>query len=222
MSDRERLIRSIEISTRDTAQWTGRSALSKAVLDAVQRVNRAAFVPEASKHQAWANVAVPISHRQTISQPFIVALMTDLLAAQPGDRVLEIGTGSGYQAAVLAAFGAKVFSVEVIPALAERARRALEAQGYTDVMTRTGDGAQGWPENAPYDAIIVTAAALEVPESLVTQLRPGGRMVIPIGPPDGDQTLLLLEKDKAGGMSRRAVLPVRFVPLTKEGDIPSK
>ena len=220
MGDRERMIRSIEISTRDTAPWTGRSALSKTVLDAVQRVNRAAFVPEASPEDAWANVALAIGHRQTISQPFVVALMTDLLAVRPGDRVLEIGTGSGYQAAVLAAFGAKVFSVEVIPALAKQARQALEAQGYTDVMTRTGDGALGWPENAPYDAIIVTAAALEVPEALVTQLRPGGRMVIPIGPPDGDQTLLLLEK--AGRMSRRAVLPVRFVPLTKANGVVSQ
>jgi protein-L-isoaspartate(D-aspartate) O-methyltransferase len=167
-----------------------------------------------AKAEAWANRPQAIGHRQTISQPFIVALMTDLLDVGPGDRVLEIGTGSGYQAAVLAEMGAKVFSIEVIPALAASARLALDAEGYGSVVTRIGDGALGWPEEAPFDAIIVTAAAPSIPTALTDQLRPGGRMAIPIGLPGSAQTLILVEKHPDGTTESRDVLPVLFVPLT--------
>lgn len=218
MDEIERLIREIEADTTATAAATGQSALDKAVLDAIRRVNRSAFVTDAYKTEAWVNRPLPIGHRQTISQPFVVALMTDLLRLPPGGRVLEIGTGSGYQAAVLAELGAQVFSVEVIPALAERARLALDAEGYTAVATRLGDGALGWPEHAPFDAIIVTAAALAIPPALVEQLRPGARMAIPIGAQGGDQRLMLVEKDAAGAVTSRTVLRVMFVPLTGPAD----
>jgi protein-L-isoaspartate(D-aspartate) O-methyltransferase len=180
-------------------------------------VRREAFVAPGSEPTAYENRPLPIGHDQTISQPFVVALMTDLLDLQPDDRVLEVGTGSGYQAAVLAEVADKVYSIEVIPELAARAAVALSGQGYANVELRTGDGGLGWPEQAPFDAIIVTAAAPEVPPALPEQLRPGGRMVIPIGPRRGDQELLLVTKDAAGNVTRRGVLPVAFVPLTGGG-----
>ncbi len=217
MSDREGMIRTIEAETRATVDHTGRSVLRTAVLEAMRRVDRSAFVPDMVKAEAWANQPQPIGHRQTISQPFIVALMTDLLDVRPGDRVLEIGTGSGYQAAVLAELGALVFSVEVIPELAEGARLTLDAQGYGWVATKVGDGALGWPEQAPFDAIVVTAAAPEIPPALAEQLRPGGRMVAPVGQPGCAQTLILVEKDEDGAVTTRDVLPVMFVPLTQPG-----
>ena len=205
------MIRTIETEVRKT----GLSSLNPAVLDAMRRVDRSAFVPDEAKPVAWANQPQPIGHRQTISQPFIVALMTDLLDVRPGDRVLEIGTGSGYQAAVLAELGVRVFSVEVVPALAESARRALDQQGYRPVATRVGDGALGWPEEAPFDAIVVTAAAPDIPPALIGQLRPGGRMAIPVGRPDCAQSLILVEKAVDGPVMTRVVLPVMFVPLTR-------
>jgi protein-L-isoaspartate(D-aspartate) O-methyltransferase len=187
------------------------------VLDAIRAVPRGAFMPEAAASAAWANRPAPIGHGQTISQPFIVALMTDLLDLAPGARVLEIGTGSGYQAAVLAALGCAVFSVEIIPALADAARRALDGAGFGSVRTRLGDGAEGWPDHAPYDAVIVTAAARSVPPALIAQLGPGGRMVLPVGEPDGEQTLVLVRKDDAGAVTETPVLAVAFVPLTGAG-----
>ena len=211
MSDRDRMIQTIEAETRKT----GLTSLNPAVLDAMRRVDRSAFVPDDAKPEAWANQPQSIGHRQTISQPFIVALMTDLVDVRPGDRVLEVGTGSGYQAAVLAALGAQVFSIEVIPALAETARRALDAQGYRSVATRVGDGALGWPEEAPFDAIVVTAAAPAVPPALIEQLRPGGRMAIPIGYPGRSQSLILVEKGMDGRVESQTILPVMFVPLTQ-------
>jgi protein-L-isoaspartate(D-aspartate) O-methyltransferase len=159
---------------------------------------------------------LPIGEGQTISQPFIVALMTELLALTPGARVLEVGTGSGYQAAVLAELGAKVYSIEIVPALAARARAALDAAGYRAVETRVGDGYRGWPDAAPFDSIIVTAAPDHVPSALVEQLKPGGRMVIPVGATSWGQDLLLIRKEADGRTVTKRTLPVRFVPLTRE------
>lgn len=184
------------------------------VLAALAAVPRAAFVPAAWRHAADEDRALPIAHGQTISQPTIVALMTHLLAPKPGDRVLEVGTGSGYQAAVLAELGARVFSIEIIPGLAAEAAERLERLGYGTVAVRAGDGGLGWPEEAPFDAIIVTAAAPRVPPALVEQLKPGGRMVVPVGPVDGIQRLVLVTRAEDGTVSERTVTDVRFVPLT--------
>jgi protein-L-isoaspartate(D-aspartate) O-methyltransferase len=177
-------------------------------------VRREVFVAPGCEPAAYENHPLAIGHGQTISQPFIVALMTDLLDLKPEDTVLEVGTGSGYQAAVLAELAGKVCSIEVIPELAARAAAALASQGYRNVELLTGDGSIGWPARAPFDAIIVTAAAREVPAALLEQLKPTGRMVIPIGAPRGDQELLLIRKGAAGEFVRQVVLPVAFVPLT--------
>jgi protein-L-isoaspartate(D-aspartate) O-methyltransferase len=199
---------------RETARWTGRAQLSPRVATALAKVRREAFVPPRSADVAYANRPLPIGHGQTISQPFVVALMTELLDLEPDGGVLEVGTGSGYQAAVLAELADRVFSIEVIADLASSAAAALANQGYDNVVLRTGDGGLGWPERAPFDAIIVTAAAPDIPPALIEQLRPGGRMVIPVGPRHGDQDLILLTKDAAGEVTRRTILPVAFVPLT--------
>src|SRR5689334_6878113 len=217
MDDRAALLDEIAQEMRETAQWTGRTALSPRVAGALAKVKREAFVTPGSETAAYENRPLPIGHGQTISQPFVVALMTELLDLQPDDRVLEVGTGSGYQAAVLAEVVDKVHSIEVIPELAARAAAALASQGYANVELRTGDGGLGWPERAPFDTIIVTAAAPDVPPALLDQLRSGGRMVIPVGPRHGDQELLLVTKDAAGNVTRRNVLPVAFVPLTGGG-----
>lgn len=209
-----RMIGEIEADAHDTAAWTGRKQLSHRVLDALRKVPREAFVPPERAGAAYNNAPLPIGHGQTISQPFIVALMTDLLELETGDTVLEVGTGSGYQAAVLAELGVQVFSVEIVPELSERAGVALARAGYADVALRVGDGGLGWPEHAPYDAIIVTAAAPAIPPALVEQLRPGGRMAIPVGPPHREQQLMLVEKDVHGVVHTRSALPVAFVPLT--------
>jgi protein-L-isoaspartate(D-aspartate) O-methyltransferase len=214
MDDRAALLTAIAAEFRETARWTGRATLSPRVAAALGKVPREAFVAPGSEREAHQNRPLPIGHGQTISQPFIVALMTELLDLQPEDVVLEVGTGSGYQAAMLAELAGEVCSVEVVPELAAHAAAALAAEGYDRVALRTGDGSLGWPERAPFDAIIVTAAALEVPPALPDQLRSGGRMVIPIGPPGGDQELLLITKDAAGTVARRTILPVAFVPLT--------
>jgi protein-L-isoaspartate(D-aspartate) O-methyltransferase len=214
MDARADLLAEIEQEMRETAQWTGRAALSPRVAAAVAKVPREAFVTPGSEAAAYENRPLPIGHGQTISQPFVVALMTELADLQPEDTVLEVGTGSGYQAAILAELVRQVYSIEAIPELAARAAAALAGQGYTNVELRTGDGGLGWPERAPFDAIVVTAAASEIPPALIEQLRPGGRMVIPVGPRHGDQELLLITKDAAGNVTRRSVLPVAFVPLT--------
>ncbi|MBN9559912.1 MAG: protein-L-isoaspartate(D-aspartate) O-methyltransferase [Alphaproteobacteria bacterium] len=214
------MIGEIEQDARETARCTGREALGTEVLAALRRVRRAGFVPEVEERSAWLNRPLSIGHGQTISQPFVVALMTDLLELAPEHRVLEVGTGSGYQAAVLAELAEKVFSVEIVPELAERARLALAREGYGRVHLRTGDGALGWPEEAPFDAIIVTAAAPSIPPDLVAQLRPGGRMAIPVGEPWGEQSLVLLRKEADGAVTRRTVLGVSFVPLTGERAFP--
>jgi protein-L-isoaspartate(D-aspartate) O-methyltransferase len=215
MTSRDRLIREIRSDFAQTAAWTGRPAPSAPVVKALSRVAREAFVPDSQVSYAYANTPLPIGFRQTISQPFIVAIMTDALDLPTGGRVLEIGTGSGYQAAVLADLGMRVFSIEVVPELAARARASLDRLGITSVQIRQGDGNGGWPEEAPFDAIMVTAAAPEIPSALLEQLKPGGRMVIPVGPAHADQMLLLIEKTAAGDIRRREVLPVAFVPLVK-------
>jgi protein-L-isoaspartate(D-aspartate) O-methyltransferase len=216
--DLAELLRELEAEFRETARWTGRAAMSPRVAAALTKVRREAFVAPGSEAAAYENRPLPIGHGQTISQPFIVALMTDLLDLAPEDRVLEVGTGSGYQAAVLAELVREVYSVEIVPGLAARAVGVLAAQGYGNVQLKTADGDAGWPERAPFDAIIVTAAAPDVPARLVDQLRPGGRMVLPIGPAGGDQELVLLARDGDGTMTRRAILPVAFVPLVGSRD----
>lgn len=205
------LMDEIDAEMRLTAGFTGRTELSPAVREAMFKVPRDSFVPEADKGLAYANRPLPIGHGQTISQPFIVALMTELLDPKKTDIVLEVGTGSGYEAAILAEIVEHVYTVEIVEELANRARQSLA--GYVNVDVRLGDGNQGWPEYAPYDSIIVAAAAEEVPPALVAQLKIGGRMVLPVGKPFGDQDLMLVLKDRFGGISERSVLPVAFVPL---------
>ncbi|WP_374481113.1 protein-L-isoaspartate(D-aspartate) O-methyltransferase [Zoogloea sp.] len=198
-------------------RWeTGLDALAPQVLDAMATVPREAFVPADVRYLAFRNGPVGIGHSQTISQPFIVALMTQLLAPRAGQTILEVGTGSGYQAAVLAQLVRQVFSVEIIAALAHEAAPRLARLGYANVEVRHGDGYEGWPEHAPYDGIIVTAAAPAVPPPLVEQLKPGARLVIPVGLNHAFQTLKLIEKHADGGISSSNVLTVAFVPLTRD------
>jgi protein-L-isoaspartate(D-aspartate) O-methyltransferase len=187
-----------------------------AVKEALARVPRHLFVPEAQRPFAYQNRPLPIGHEQTISQPYIVALMTDLLKVKKKDRVLEIGTGSGYQAAVLSELARSVYSIEIVKPLAAEARSRLARLGYRNVEVRTGDGYKGWEEHAPFDAIMVTAGADEIPPPLIKQLKPGGRMVIPVGPVQAIQSLTLIEKQADGTIRSRDVLPVRFVPFTRE------
>jgi protein-L-isoaspartate(D-aspartate) O-methyltransferase len=209
---REALIATIVDEARETGAQTGRPAISPRVLDALRRVPRERFVRPGDAACADLDVPLAIGHGQTISQPFIVALMTELLDVAPGAHVLEIGTGSGYQAAVLAALGAEVCSIEVIPALAAQARATLAACGYA-ARLKVGDGSAGWPEQAPFDAIIVTAATPRIPPALVAQLKPGGRMVLPLGEPGAGQVLTAVDKQADGRIVEHPLLPVAFVPL---------
>ena len=186
----------------------------ESVLEAMRAVPRHAFVPEIRRGRAYDDTPLSIGHGQTISQPYIVALMSQLAEVEPGMKVLEVGTGSGYQAAVLAEIGAVVYSVEIITPLAERAGEWLEAAGFDAVTAAERDGYYGWPEYAPFDRIVVTAAADHIPQPLVQQLKAGGRMVIPVGPRWGMQELMLVEKDDSGDTRTRSLVPVRFVPLT--------
>ncbi|MCC8362956.1 protein-L-isoaspartate(D-aspartate) O-methyltransferase [Lysobacter sp. A6] len=186
--------------------------IDRRVLDAIRRVPRHAFVPASQVSYAYDNRPLPIGYGQTISQPYIVALMTQLAAPETTHRVLEIGTGSGYQAAVLALLAGDVYTIEIIEPLAATAKERLST--YDNVRTRVGDGYYGWKEAAPFDAIVVTAAAESVPPPLIAQLAPGGRMVIPVGTSFFTQRLLLVTKDARGRVRTRSVLPVRFVPLT--------
>ena len=186
-----------------------------ATLAAMRTVPRHEFVPPDQRVDAYQDVPLPIGHGQTISQPAVVALMTELVEPRPGKKVLEVGTGSGYQAAVLAQTGCRVWTIEIFRALAEEARGRLKRLGYTNVTVRHGDGYAGWPEVAPFDAIVVTAAAEKVPPPLLQQLGPGGRLVMPVGGESSDQALLLVQKDSAGEISSREILPVRFVPFLR-------
>ena len=189
------------------------------VVEAMAKVRRHAFIPEKVRDSSdpYGDHPCPIGHGQTISQPFIVAYMTQRIEVEPGMKILEIGTGSGYQAAILAELGAEVYTIEIVPELAEHARRALDAEGYGSVKTKCGDGYQGWPEHAPFDAIIVTCAPNEIPENLVGQLRHGGRMVLPVG--SGIQQLFILEKTD-GELREIPDMSVRFVPMVhgQDGD----
>ena len=187
-----------------------------ATLAAMRAVPRHEFVRPADRRRAYEDNALPIEAGQTISQPFVVAFMTEAVRPQPGMKVLEIGTGSGYQAAVLAQIGARVYSIEIVRSLADSARARLERLGYHGVEVRHGDGYIGWPEVAPFDAIILTAAPDSVPAALIRQLAPGGRLVAPIGPEGGVQRLVLVESDRAGRTSTRTLLPVRFVPMRRD------
>nr|WP_243286582.1 protein-L-isoaspartate(D-aspartate) O-methyltransferase [Geothrix terrae] len=195
-------------------QIVARGVADPRVLEAMGRVPRHEFVPAAQRSQAYEDWPLAIGYGQTISQPYIVAFMTAALAPRPGDRVLEIGTGSGYQAAVLAGLVAEVYTMEIVEPLAQRAEADLKRLGYTNVKVRAGDGHLGWPEAAPFDAIIVTCAPEDVPQALVDQLKVGGRMIIPVGSQWGAQELYLLRKT-ATGLRRQGVLPVRFVPMVK-------
>jgi protein-L-isoaspartate(D-aspartate) O-methyltransferase len=198
-------------------QIEARGVENPRVLEAMRRVPRHLFVPEAHRGKAYQDHPLPIGQGQTISQPYIVAVMTELLDPQPGDRVLEIGTGSGYQAAVLSRLVAKVYTIEIIPELAEGARIALAAEGHENVEVITGDGYRGLPDRAPFDGIVVTAAPEKVPEPLIEQLAEGGRLVIPVG--GWSQDLRVLERTEEG-IRTRTIFPVRFVPLTRSKDAP--
>lgn len=210
------MIRAIEADARRTSRHIGKEAFDPKVMAAMGQVPRHEFVPSTQRPYAYKNRPLPIGHGQTISQPYIVALMSDLIGLEPGGRVLEIGTGSGYQAAVLAEMGAEVYTIEIIEPLGKDAADRLRRVGYGRVNARVGDGYYGWESAAPFDAIVVTAAASHVPPPLIQQLKPGGRMVIPVGSRFMVQQLLLVEKDEAGEVTSRQVLPVRFVPLTGE------
>jgi protein-L-isoaspartate(D-aspartate) O-methyltransferase len=212
---RAQLVRSIEQNVRETSAYLDKDRLDSRVMQAMIKVPRHDFVPESERPYAYENRPLPIGYGQTISQPYIVAIMTDLLKLEPDDRVLEIGTGSGYQAAVLAELVQQVYSIEIIGDLARRARAVLDRLGYEQVKTRVGDGYYGWQEEAPFDAIMVTAAADHVPPPLIKQLKPGGRMLIPVGSRFMTQQLVLVTKDE-DGITTRLLLPVRFVPLTGE------
>jgi protein-L-isoaspartate(D-aspartate) O-methyltransferase len=182
-------------------------------LAAMRAVPRHEFVPQDQRARAYVDTPLPIGHDQTISQPAVVAFMTQVIRPGPGLRVLEVGTGSGYQAAVLAETGARVWTIEIIRALADEARARLRRLGYRSVQVRHGDGYAGWPDAAPFDAIVVTAGADSIPPPLIRQLAPGGRLVMPVGDPSADQRLILLEKDSSGRIASSDLLPVRFVPL---------
>ncbi len=203
-----------EAMVRDTI--ASRGVRDPAVLAAMRSVPRHEFVPEDVRRYAYADEPLPIGQEQTISQPYIVAAMTELIKVGPEDTVLEVGTGSGYQAAVLARIVRQVYSIEIVPELGQAAAGLLPRLGYTNVEVRIGDGYVGWPEHAPFDGIIVTAGADHVPAPLVEQLKPGGRMVIPVGPTLSVQSLLLIEKMQDGTIRTNDVMPVRFVPLTGE------
>ncbi|NMQ20744.1 protein-L-isoaspartate(D-aspartate) O-methyltransferase [Candidatus Competibacter phosphatis] len=215
-SEHRRLLEQVIAETRGTADLTGCAKLSEPVLRALAAVPRHRFVPPAQLAWAYADSPLPIGCGQTISQPFIVALMTELLALDARSVVLEVGTGSGYQTAMLASLARRVYSVERVPALAEAAERRLRELGIANVEIRIADGYWGWEEKAPFDAIIVTAAAAEVPPALVRQLKPGGRLAIPVGPQHRSQDLRVICKDESGVSHSRSVLPVVFVPLVRD------
>ena len=201
-------------------QLMSRGVHDERVLAAMSKVPREEFVPQDSRGASYTDQPLPIGHGQTISQPYIVAFMTEQLHPSSGDRVLEIGTGSGYQAAILGELVAEVYSIEIIEPLAKTAEATLQRLGYKNVFVKVGDGYKGWPEHAPFDAITVTCAPDHVPQPLIDQLKEGGRMIIPVGG-FGDQELYLLEK-KNGQLERRAVLPVRFVPMAGEAAKPKQ
>ncbi len=201
------------------SQLKSRGIRNERVLEAMQNVPRHEFVPEPVQELAYRDQPLPIGHNQTISQPFIVAYMTELINPQPEDKVLEVGTGSGYQAAVLGDLVDEVYSIELIPDLANTAKKTLTRLGYDNVHVKCGDGYKGWPEHGPYDAIVVTCGAKHTPEPLVEQLKVGGVMIIPVGPNSDGQELRLITKVAEGKTRVRDVIPVRFVPLRRAEDV---
>ena len=207
------MVAEVEAMYAETRHETGLPAMSPAVRSAMGKVERHRLVPAGEASRAYRNHPLPIGSGQTISQPYIVALSTDLLGLDSKSTVLEIGTGSGYQAAVLAEIVSRVYSIELVASLGEAARKRLEELGYGNIEVRIGDGYKGWPQKAPFDGIVVTAAAPHVPQALVDQLKPGGRMVIPVGGEAEMQYLKVLVKRADGGVDEKRVLPVRFVPL---------
>jgi protein-L-isoaspartate(D-aspartate) O-methyltransferase len=213
-AERDAMVDEIAALVGETRDALGKPAFDARVLDALRAVPRHEFVPADQRPFAYRNRPLPIGHGQTISQPYIVALMTALAQVEPGDTVLEVGTGSGYQAAVMARLARAVYTVEIVEPLGRQALQRLRALGYDSVHVRLGDGYDGWEEHAPYDAIVVTAASSHVPPPLVRQLKPGGRMVIPVGAAFMVQQLVLVEKYLDGSISTRQIVPVDFVPLT--------
>jgi protein-L-isoaspartate(D-aspartate) O-methyltransferase len=211
---RQRMVEEIDAMLASAAGSSGVAQLDPRVRAALAEVPRHEFVPLESRPAAYRNRPLPIGHGQTASQPVAVALMTELLQPKKTDRVLEVGTGSGYQAAILSVLAREVYTIEIVPELGKVARASLERLGYTNVQTRIGDGYEGWAEHAPFDAIIVTAAPDHIPPALIAQLKPGGRMVIPVG--RLDQELVVLVKHADGSTTTTAVVPVRFVPLIRE------
>jgi len=212
-AQRARMVAEIDQMYAETRAETGLAEMAPRVRAAIGKVERHRLVPQEQANLAYRNHPLPIGHSQTISQPYIVALSTDLLAPEPGHVVLEVGTGSGYQAAVLAEIVKQVYTIEIVEPLGRTAESRLAALGYKNVEVRIGDGYKGWPEKGPFDGIVVTAAAPRVPQALVDQLKPGGRMVIPIGERWEVQQLLLIERNLDGTLQQKNVLPVRFVPL---------
>ena len=210
---RRRLMEEIEAEARETQGWTGRATYSDRVMAAMAKVPRHEFVPSPDLSMAYINRPLAIGHGQTISQPYIVAVMTDLLDLQPDDRVLEIGTGCGYQAAVLAEIAKRVYSVEIVKELAEKTQRRLRQLGYENIETRIGNGYEGWPEAAPFDAVMITSAPPRIPEAIVDQLKPGGRMVVPVGSRNETQMLYRCIKREDGTLDKERKLPVAFVPM---------
>jgi len=214
MKKRQHMVRLIEQDVHETSQYLDTQALDTKVLQAISKVPRHKFVAPETIEQAYHNNPLPIGYGQTISQPYIVAIMTDLLKLSEHDTVLEIGTGSGYQAAILSELVKQVYSIEIIEPLGEQAKLRFKELDYTNISCKIGDGYYGWQEHAPFDAIIVTAAAGHVPHALIEQLKPGGRMMIPVGGNFMTQQLLLITKSLDGELQTRQILPVRFVPLT--------
>ena len=215
---RERMVETIEALGRRIPLPSGPEEIDPSILAVMRQVPRHELVPADIRDQAYEDRPLPIGYGQTISQPYIVALMTHLARPAKHHVVLEVGTGSGYQAAVLSPLVARVFSIEIVEPLANRAADRLRQLGFHNVSVRQGDGYKGWPEHGPFDSIVVTAGASHIPQPLIDQLKPGGRMVIPVGGPSTTQSLTLVEKDERGNAQTRTLLPVRFVPLT--GDNP--
>lgn len=214
LAGREEMIREIESDVRETSRYIDKRELDPRVMEVMAKLPRHLFVPDDQRPYAYENRPLGIGYGQTISQPYIVALMSDLLRPESSHRILELGTGSGYQAAVLAHLSAEIYTIEIIEPLGKKAEERFSKLAYANINTRIGDGYYGWEEHAPFDSIVVTAAASHVPPPLIAQLKPGGRMVIPIGGGFQVQQLMLIEKMEDGEIQTRQILPVRFVPLT--------